>query len=254
MNEIKEFKAGKLNVKIYETRQEMGKAAAKEAGNTIRELFKNKDILNIVFAAAPSQNDFLESLLEEEIKWNKINVFHMDEYIKLDADAPQGFGNFLKEKFFSKVNCKSVNYINGNAEDAEKECLRYTKLLQENPIDIVFMGIGENGHIAFNDPKLALFNDPKAVKVVRLEEKSRKQQVNDGCFERLDLVPIDAITLTIPTLIKPKYIFCVVPGKTKAEAVKNTVNGAVDEACPATILKNQNNAVLYTDKDSSSLL
>jgi glucosamine-6-phosphate deaminase len=176
----------------------------------------------------------------------------MDEYIGLSSDAPQGFGNFLKNRFFDKLPFKSVNYIDSSATDSEKECERYAQLLRDKPTDIVCMGIGENGHIAFNDPHVALFNDEKLVKIVDLDQACRAQQVNDGCFANIDEVPTHAITLTIPALTNAPYIACVAPAKTKADAVYNTVYGEISEKCPASILRKHKNATLYTDSDSGS--
>ena len=183
-----------------------------------------------------------------------MNAFHMDEYIGLSADAPQGFGNFLKAHIFGLAPFKSVNYIDISAKDPDKECERYAALLAEYPTDIVVMGIGENGHIAFNDPPVADFNDPKAVKPVLLDEICRNQQVNDGCFATLDDVPKYAITLTVPTLFAGDHLFCIVPAKTKANAVKATLCGEIGEACPATVLRRHPSAILYLDGDSSALV
>ncbi|NSW89216.1 MAG: glucosamine-6-phosphate deaminase [Firmicutes bacterium] len=251
MSKIKEMKVDSLIVKVFDSRQALGEEAAKEAAVKIRELLQEKQEINIIFAAAPSQNEFLASLVKEkDIDWSRINAFHMDEYVGISKDAPQAFGNFLKERIFGKVSFKSVNYIDLSAEDTEKECERYSTLLKQYPTDIVCMGIGENGHIAFNDPPVADFNDKKLVKVVELEEKCRQQQVNDGCFKTLDDVPKYAITLTIPALMAGKYIFCMVPGNTKTEAVTNTIKGRISEECPASILRKHDNAILYIDKDS----
>src|SRR5690606_15052259 len=155
-----------LTVQVYESRKEMGQEAASQVAAKIRELLPSKPHLNIIFAAAPSQNEFLEALIKEEIDWSKINAFHMDEYVALHEDAPQGFGNFLRDRIFNKVAFKSVHILNGNAAEIEQECNRYEALLLEYPTDIVCMGIGENTHIAFNDPHVADFNDKKLVKVV----------------------------------------------------------------------------------------
>ncbi len=221
----------------------------------LKQLLKEKDQVNVIFAAAPSQNEFLEALINTEgIEWNRVNAFHMDEYIGLDENAPQGFGNFLRDRIFGKVALKSVYYIDGNSGSAEEECSRYAALLKQYPVDIVCMGIGENGHIAFNDPHVALFKDTKLVKVVELDNKSREQQVNDGCFNRLGDVPTHALTLTIPALMSAKYIFCIVPGKAKAEAVARTIKGNIDESCPASILKTHDHAILYIEKDSAAAI
>ena len=252
---IKQGRVDKLVYLAFETRAEMGEFAAKEAAQEINRQIAEKGTINMIFAAAPSQNDFLASLIKDEtIDWSKINAFHMDEYIGLPADAPQGFGNFLRNAIFGKVPFKSVNYIDCTAVDPEAECERYSKLLIENKCDVIIMGIGENGHIAFNDPHVADFNDKKVVKVVSLDETCRMQQVNDGCFATIDDVPKYALTLTIPTLVAAESVFCIVPVKTKANAVKNTVLGEIGEACPATILRKHNNATLYLDADSASLI
>ena len=249
------FKKDFLTVNIYETRTEMGEAAAKDIKACILSLLKTKETVNMIFAAAPSQNEVLHALAtDKEIPWNKVNAFHMDEYIGLSTDAPQGFGNFLKAHIFGLSDFKSVNYIDISAPDAESECARYAELLKPYPTDIVVMGIGENGHIAFNDPPVADFNDPKAVKPVMLDEICRNQQVNDGCFAKLDDVPRTAITLTVPTLFAGDHLFCIVPAKTKAKAVRATLCDDINEKCPATVLRRHKNAILYLDGDSSSLL
>lgn len=178
----------------------------------------------------------------------------MDEYVGLESDAPQGFGNFLKDKIFSKVKFKTVNYINGQAQDLEKECKRYEDLLKQFPPHIVCMGIGENTHIAFNDPHVADFEDPKLLKIVDLDKACRIQQVNDGCFATIDKVPEYALTLTIPALIRGKEIFCMVPGKTKANAIKLTLSEDIKKEYPSTILRRHNSAVLFVDQDSYSLV
>lgn len=255
MGIVEEFDVDNLKVKMYGTRYAMDKMAASEATATVVNLFKIRKEINIIFAAAPSQSEFLASLVKHnEIQWDRINAFHMDEYIGLGKESPQGFGNYLKDRIFGKVPFKSVNYIRGDAKDVKTECDRYSKLLQKYPIDIVCMGIGENGHIAFNDPHVALFNDTEMVKIVELDEKCRQQQVNDGCFSVLDSVPTHALTLTIPALLSCKYIFCIVPGKTKAEAIMKTLKNEINEKCPSTVLRAHNNAVLYIDTDSASLL
>lgn len=249
------FKVGMLGVRIFPNREEMGKEAAVDVSNTIRQLLDEKDEINMIFAAAPSQSDFMKELTaDKRIRWEKINAFHMDEYIGLEKDAPQGFGNFLRERIFEKVPFKSVHYINGLAEDPSAECERYACLLTRYPVDIVCLGIGENGHIAFNDPPVADFNDPEAVKVVELEMACRQQQVNENLFAGIDLVPTHAITVTIPALLRAKYMFCMVPAENKAKAVYHTLNNDISEDCPATVLRTKKGTVLYLDKKSASFL
>lgn len=252
---MKDFFVDKLRVKIFENRTLMGEDAAKDIKDKIKELLSQKAEINMIFAAAPSQNDVLASLvMDKSIEWNRVNAYHMDEYIGLDKNAPQGFGNFLKEHIFGLVPFKSVNYIDISAVDPEREADRYAGLLADNPTDIVVMGIGENGHIAFNDPPVADFNDERLVKPVKLDEICRNQQVNDGCFKHIDDVPTHAMTLTVPALMSAPYQFCIVPAPTKAKAVYETLNGNIDEHCPASILRTKENAVLYLDADSAKLL
>ncbi|MBQ3571846.1 MAG: glucosamine-6-phosphate deaminase [Clostridia bacterium] len=252
---MKSYKVDKLAVEIYENRVLMGEAAARDIKEKIAELLKSKREINMIFAAAPSQNDVLKALAEDkEIEWNRVNAYHMDEYIGLDKNAPQCFGNFLKDHIFGLAPFKSVNYIDVTAIDPEAEAERYGKILNQNPTDIVVMGIGENGHIAFNDPPVADFNDKRTVKPVKLDEKCRQQQVNDGCFESIEKVPTHAITLTVPTLVRAPYLFCIVPAPTKANAVYETLNGSIDEHCPASILRKHDCAKLYLDNESSKLL
>ena len=251
---MREFVVDKLTVKIMPNRTRMGEVAATDIVAAIKEALSKKNEINMIFAAAPSQNDVLKSLIESDVEWNRINAFHMDEYIGLDRNAPQGFGNFLVDHIFGKVPFKSVNLIDCEAINPEAECERYEKLLEENPVDIIIMGIGENGHIAFNDPWVADFKDSNKVKTVLLDEVCRQQQVNDGCFASIDMVPKSAITLTCPVFIEAPQLFCIVPAATKANAVKATVYGEINEECPATVLRQHPTAVLYLDGDSSALL
>ena len=255
MSTIKEFTAERLSVRVFESRNEMGAVAAKEATECLVKLLQEKEAINVLFAAAPSQNEFLASLVENrEIDWSRVNAFHMDEYIGLDSSHPAGFRNFLKRAIFDKLPFRSVHLLNGNNPDPDSEALRYAGLLAENTLDVVFMGIGENGHIAFNDPPVADFNDPVFVKVVELEERCRVQQVNDGCFAELNEVPTHALTVTIPCMMKAGHLFCMVPAATKANAVRDTVYGPITTACPASILRTHPAAKLYLDKDSGKYI
>lgn len=204
----------------------------------------------MVFAAAPSQNEFLEALVEDkDIDWSRITAFHMDEYIGLEEDAPQRFSQFLKERLFDLVKPGELHLIQ-SSNGAEEECRRYAELLNKAPIDIICLGIGENGHIAFNDPPVADFNDPHTMKPVELDDACRQQQVNDGCFPSFDDVPTHALTLTIPTMMSASHLFCIVPGTTKREAVMHTLNGPITTDCPASVLRNHPDCTLYVDTDS----
>ena len=241
-----------LPVKIFDTRAEMGVVAAKDAAKIINEAIAKNGVANVVFAAAPSQNDLLENLLKEDIDWTKVRGFHQDEYIGIDASEPAGFGNFLDRAIFKTVEFKELHYLLCNAEDADKKCEEYTALLNQYPIDLIFLGIGENGHLAFNDPAVADFNDPKMIKVVELDDVCRQQQVNDGCFATLNDVPKQAMSLTMSFIMSVPHASCVVPTIRKANAVYNALTGPVTTAFPASILREHTDAGLYLDKDSAS--
>lgn len=249
---IKEVKKDNLVCRVYANRDEMGKAAAKDAAATIRALLAGQEEINMVFAAAPSQNDVLKHLLQEDVEWSRINAFHMDEYIGLEDKFEKTFGYYLKTTIFDKAPFKSVNYVGSG--DVDAVCERYTALLKTRQIDVVLCGIGENAHLAFNDPPVADFHDPAIIKAVKLDEVCRNQQVNDKTFDSLDEVPQYAVTLTVPTMVSAKYMFCVVPTRNKAQAVFDTMNAEISEAVPATAMRCHANAVMYTDTDSASLL
>jgi len=239
-----------LKIKIFENRNTMGRAVAFEVAEKMKELLAKKQSIRMVFAAAPSQNEFLEVLRNDNsIEWDRIEVFHIDEYIGLSQENTQSFSGFLCSQLFDVVKPKEVYLIDGT-NDPFLECERYGKLLAEAAIDIVCLGIGENGHIAFNDPPVADFSDSKSIKRVELDEICRQQQVNDGCFNSIEDVPTHAITLTIPTIMSGANLFCIVPGKTKKEAVYHTINGPISTQCPATILRQHKNCQLYLEVDS----
>lgn len=249
------MKIDNLSIYLFPDREAMGKKAAADVSDAIRDLLKKKAEIGMIFAAAPSQNEFLTALAaDSSIPWERINAFHMDEYIGLSPDAPQGFGNFLKEHLFKKVPFRNVYYIPNTANDPAAIITNYSQQLLKTGIDIVCMGIGENGHIAFNDPHVADFNDPVTMKAVELDSRCRHQQVNDGCFRTLVEVPKQAFTLTIPVLMSAPYTFCIVPARSKAEAVYNTLYADINEQNPSTILRRKANARLYLDADSASLI
>jgi glucosamine-6-phosphate deaminase len=252
---MRELTKDQLHVKIYDNRFLMGTAAAAEVSKKISELLLTKEFINMVFAAAPSQDDFLLELGQRKIDWHRINAFHMDEYVGLDKNAPQLFGNYLKKKLFGKVPFREIFYLNGNATDIDGECKRYAGLLEEYPTDMVLLGIGENTHIAFNDPHVAFFNDPRKVKQVELDERNRLQQVDPedaSCFNNIEEVPRQAITLTVPALFESEYAYAIVPGRRKAEAIYHTLQEQVQEKYPSTILRKHSHAVLYIDENSAA--
>lgn len=247
-------KVENLPVYIYDTREEMGAAAAADAARRINAIIARRGEANVIFAAAPSQNELLENLLKSDVDWSKVRGFHQDEYVGIDADQPAGFGNFLRRAIFDRVSFKELHFLLCDAESAGEKCEEYSALLKKYPADLIFLGIGENGHLAFNDPSVADFNDPKIVKIVELDAVCRQQQVNDGCFVAFDDVPRQAMTLSMSYIMQIPEAICVVPTDRKAEAVRNALYGPVTTACPASILRSHANAALYLDRDSSSRL
>lgn len=221
----------------------------------LQELLKEKDAVRIVVGSAPSQDEFFEWLTAspfcESVDWSRVTVFHMDEYVGLAADHPQSFRAYQSERFVSKVGLKAFHEVRAESASPEKECQRLSSLLEEAAIDLVCAGIGENGHLAFNDPAVADFQDPEWVKVVELDEACRQQQVNDGCFPRIEEVPRRAITLTLRVFANARKISCVVPAETKSRAVAATLYGTVDTRCPATLMRNHRDARMFLDQDSS---
>ena len=243
----------KLKVVIADTAEEMGRLAARDIADAMGVLLQKREEINMIFAAAPSQNTTLSALLEMDLPWERVRAFHMDEYIGLPADSTASFQTYLKEHLFNKAPFRSVEFIHASATDPKAECARYSALLEQYPVDIVVLGIGENGHIAFNDPPVADFNDPALVKPVELDQTCRQQQVHDGCFATIDDVPRFALTLTIPALTAAKQMFCVVPYATKAAAVRELLTTEhIDEHCPATALRLHGGATLYCDGDSAA--
>lgn len=239
-----------MNTEVFATRRELGIAAAKAAADFLQRALSEQETVRTIFAAAPSQNEMLAALVETtRIDWNRVEAFHMDEYHELDSGAPQRFGRFLKERLFDRLPFRSVYLID---TDTTEPVIQYEKLLKTAPIDLVCLGIGENGHLAFNDPPVADFADPVWVKIVELDHACRQQQVNDGCFASLNDVPRRAITLTIPALISGRRLICTVPGPAKRQAVFKTLHDPISTACPATILRNHLACTLFLDKDSAA--
>lgn len=251
---MKEQNYGTVRLRVLGNREDMGRAAAASAAAALRRLLAAKDEVNAIFAAAPSQNEALQCLMAEpDIDWKRVNGFHMDEYVGLPLGHPQSFNAFLTRALFSRLPFKSVNLMNGMAEPAA-ECERYAALLRAHPADLIIMGIGENGHIAFNDPPVADFHDPSLVKLVELDDACRQQQVNDGCFPDFAAVPQRAITLTVPALVAAENIVCIVPGIRKAQALRDALTGPKDIACPASILRQSPGVEMFADAEAASLL
>lgn len=243
-----------LEVKIFETKKEMGEAAAKKAAEILKKAIKEKNEAVFVAATGTSQFEFLESLTgTPSIDWSKTVMFHLDEYIGIPEDHPASFRKYLKERLIDKVHPGTVYLINGDARDPEKECERLNKTISKKEVDVAFVGIGENGHLAFNDPP-ADFNTEKPYIIVELDETCRRQQVGEGWFKSLDEVPKRAISMSIKQIMKSKSIICTVPDERKARAIKNCLEGEISPYYPASILRKHKSVFLFLDKDSAKLL
>jgi glucosamine-6-phosphate deaminase len=250
--------AAPLQVRIFTNRVASGAAAATHVANAVRECVEAGNACRMVFGCAPSQDDFFRELVARakaapEI-WAKAEVFHMDDYVGLNADHPQSFRRYLHRHLLDHVPVAAFHLIRGEAADFQAEAERYAALLARAPIDVVCMGIGENGHIAFNDPPVANFNDPVLVKVVELDSACRQQQVNDGCFPSIDAVPRHAFTITLPVFANARRLSCVVPTSRKAAAVHAAITGPVGTACPATLLRSHPCATIFLDEAAAALL
>jgi len=246
---------GPHEARVYPTTQAMGAAAAKKAAEIINAAIRERGQARVIVATGNSQDDFIDSLMKDDtVDWGKVEAFHMDEYLGLPDTHPASFRKWLKTRVVAVKSPARFHLIEGDAEDIEAEIHRYTELLNAAPIDVAFIGFGENGHIAFNDPPVADFEDPATLKVVTLDEDCRRQQVGEGHFPDLDSVPKKAVTITCPGLFRAKNWVCCVPERRKAEAVKRAFHDPVSTACPATLTRTHPSVFLYLDRDSASLL
>jgi glucosamine-6-phosphate deaminase len=240
-----------MDIRKVDTRDDLGNAAGADIAESMRTRLQTQSHLRVIFAAAPSQREMLRTLVAQEgIDWSRVTAFHMDEYIGLSDDAPQGFGLWLREAIFDRVPIKHVHLIRPK-NDLEATCREYADKLMEAPIDLVLLGIGANGHLAFNDPP-ADFDDPDLVKVVTLDNICRRQQVDDGCFSSFADVPRRAISLTVPMLLRGDRMFCCVSGANKRDAVRSMLHDPISGNCPATALRKHPRCTIYLDRDSSS--
>lgn len=250
---IKTLQIGQLPIEIYASNESMGHAAALEAKTIIAGAIQQKGNANIILATGNSQLSFLKVLRElEGIDWSKVNVFHMDEFLGIDPNHRASFPRFLHKNFLDYVDVGKFFPVVGQRDVAEQTCREYEALLKEYPIDIVALGFGENGHIAFNDPPYAKFDDPVWLKIVELDEVSRKQQVGEGHFDSLAEAPTHAITLTIPALLASKRMLCIVPEARKADAVRACLHEPVSEDRPGSILRQIDYAKLFLDAESAT--
>src|SRR6266576_3986637 len=252
---IKTFHTDALAVRVYEQQADMAKDVAQIAQEYLQAVLAKQPSAAVILATGNSQIQFLESLIAlGGVEWSRLTLFHMDEYLGLDATHKASFRRYMRERVEQRVKPHQFHYLEGDTPLPLDECARYTRLLQAQPIDLCCLGIGENGHIAFNDPPVANFQDPHQVKLVKLDQPCRMQQVNEGHFPNLEAVPQYAFTLTIPMLCSAKRMLCVAPEKRKAQAVKNTLRGPVSTDCPASFLRRQGQATLFLDLDSAGQL
>lgn len=246
---------GNACIQIYASEEALGVAAAKQTADLIRAVIAQSGRARIVVATGNSQLALIGALVRQEaIDWKSVDVFHMDEYVGISRNHPASFRYWIRTRVEEKVRPGSMEYIEGDASDLDAEMARYARLLAAGPIDLAFVGIGENGHIAFNDPAVADFEDPLMVKRVVLDEACRRQQVGEGHFKDVDAVPREAITLTCPALFRAQAWVCSVPDARKAVAVRSALEGPISTACPGSLVRRHPNTTVYLDTHSAALL
>lgn len=250
------FRVDNVQVEIYPSKLAASLAAAAKAATILTPKDHVPDRrLRIVVGTGNSQEDLVKALAQtSSIDWSRVEVFHMDEYVGMSATHPASFRRWLRTRLADPVRPYKVHYLNGDVPNLEEECRRYGDLLRSEPIDVCFLGFGENGHIAFNDPHSADFNDPLVVKRVTLDEKCRLQQVGEGHFPNLETVPQEALTVTCPFLTSARCLICCVPERRKAEAVRDALEGPIDHSCPASLVRKHPQAFVFLDNESASLL
>lgn len=251
------FRIGGVQVGIYPSKQAAGQAAAAKAAAILasKQVESNSAQSRIVIGTGNSQEDLVKALTQTSfIDWNSIEAFHMDEYVGMAVSHPASFRRWLKTHLGDIVQPRKIHYLNGDASDLDEECRRYGDLLRSVPIDVCFLGFGENGHIAFNDPPNADFSDSRVVKRVTLEAACRLQQVHEGHFTDLETVPREALTITCPFLVSAEYLICCVPELRKAQAVREALEGSISRSCPASLVRKHPRAFVFLDDDSASLL
>jgi glucosamine-6-phosphate deaminase len=252
MTLVSAFWVDDLEVRVFRTDEELGAAAAIDAAAAIRSAVDQRNRANVMFASGNSQFAFLDALTaRDDVPWDRVTAFHMDEYVGMDDTHPASFARYMRERITDVAHPAAFHYLDG-MNDASAECARYANLLRNHPLDLCCLGVGENGHLAFNDPPFADFNDAHDVKEVELDDASRHQQVGEGHFATLDDVPRTAITVTIPALLRATRVLAVVPEARKAAAVQAALGGAIDTRCPASILRRTPQATLFLDQASAA--
>jgi glucosamine-6-phosphate deaminase len=242
-----------MKVEVFDTKLALGQAAARDAAKIIRQTIAAGGVAHLIAATGVSQFEFLDSLMAQDIDWSKVVFFHLDEYVGLPETHVASFRRYLTERIIDRVHPRAFHLLNGEAEDVVEECKRVGRLISQQPIDAAFVGIGENGHLAFNDPP-ADFEIDEPYLVVDLDEACRKQQVGEGWFATLNEVPRRAISMSIKQILKARHVLCIVPDERKAEAVRNCVELEVSPMQPASALQRHGNVTLYLDQESSSRL
>jgi glucosamine-6-phosphate deaminase len=242
-----------LEIKVFDTKLELGQVAARDAAKIINQAIAERGIAYVIAATGASQFEFLDALAQEEIDWTKVVFFHLDEYVGLPESHPASFRRYLKERVASRLHPKAFHFLDGAADEVQEECRRVGDLIAQQTIDVAFVGIGENGHLAFNDPP-ADFDIEEPYIVVNLDEACRRQQVGEGWFKSIAEVPAQAISMSIKQILKSHNILCIVPDRRKAEAVRASVELEVSPLHPASILQQHERVTMYLDRQSSSLL
>ncbi len=252
---LRTFQVDRAAVEVYPSKAEVGKAAAQRASAILKAAISKNGRAWLIMATGNSQEDLVAALVKvPDLDWSRLEVFHMDEYVNLPETDRGCLKHWLKTHFVEVVHPGKVHYLDGNAADLDAECRRYEQLLRTAPVNLCTLGIGENGHIAFNDPHVADFHDPLGIKRVDLDERCRRQQAGEGHFTDFAAVPSEAVTLTCPLLMSSENLICCVPEARKAEAVKNALEGPVSTRCPGSLVRTHPHAHIYLDADSASLL
>jgi glucosamine-6-phosphate deaminase len=255
MNPTRVFKVEQSTVYVFPTKGEMGQAAANEGATRIKEAIAKHGMARIMVATGNSQQDMIGALVRVQgLDWSKIEIFHMDEYVGISPEHPGSLRFWFGKHMLKAVTPAKLHLICGEASNLDEECRRYTELLHSAPIHVCFLGIGENGHIAFNDPHVADFKDPKTIKKVVIDDRSRAQQVKEGHFPDVASVPSEALTVTCPALLAAESMICCAPELRKAEAVHKSLQGPVSTSCPGSILRTHPHTSIYLDNDAASSL
>ena len=245
----------RLRIRVHPDLASLARAAADEAAQVLREAVTARGVAHAMFATGNSQIAFIDQLVTAtpDVPWSDVVAFHMDEYVGVGPDHPAGFQRWIRERITDRAHPRAVHYVEGLA-DPEAECRRYARLLRDHPLDLCCLGVGENGHLAFNDPGVADLDDPLDVKVVELDDACRRQQVGEGHFPDVSSVPAQAITVTVPALLRAGRVLAIVPDARKAVAVREALEGPIGNACPASALRTTSGAVLHLDPASAALL